>query len=170
MPPLALSRRSAIVAALALPAAAAAPTEVLAQSASDPIEVVHRWIDEVLRPLSVGQLAHPEQLAQPDLVMELHGAGANDDGTPRVLNGLPEVLAWLEQVKARHAAPVSVRIDKTLAQGDTVALLAENVWTLRGEGDLQQKRVQTIVALYTLKDGKIAHILRFTDRVGRIQT
>jgi ketosteroid isomerase-like protein len=128
---------------------------------------VHHWIEEVLRPLSIGQLAHPEQLAQPDLVMELHGAGANDDGTPRVLNGLPEVLAWLEQVKARHAAPVSVRIDKTLVQGDTVALLGENVWTLRGEGDSQQKLVQTIAAFYTLKDGKIAHILRFTDRVGR---
>jgi ketosteroid isomerase-like protein len=166
MPSPQLSRRGAIVAALALPAAAATPTEVLAQSGSDAdsLEVVHHWIEEVLRPLSIGQLAHPEQLAQPDLVMELHGAGANDDGTPRVLNGLPEVLAWLEQVKARHAAPVSVRIE---VQGDTVALLGENVWTLRGEGDSQQKQAQTIVAFYTLKDGKIAHILRFTDRVGR---
>jgi ketosteroid isomerase-like protein len=169
MPSPQLSRRGALVAALALPAAAAAPTEVLAQSGSDAdsLEVVHHWIEEVLRPLSIGQLAHPEQLAQPDLVMELHGAGANDDGTPRVLNGLPEVLAWLQQVKARHAAPVSVRIDKTLVQGDTVALLGENVWTLRGEGDSQQKRAQTIAAFYTLKDGKIAHIMRFTDRVGR---
>jgi len=48
--------------------------------------------------------------------------------------------------------------------------MGENVWTLRGEGDSQQKRVQTIVAFYTLKDGKIAHIVRFTDRVGRAQT
>ena len=62
-----------------------------------------------------------------------------------------------------------MRIDKTLVQGDTVALLAENVWTL-GEGDSQQKRVQTIAAFYTLKDGKIAPIVRFTDRVGRAQT
>jgi hypothetical protein len=74
------------------------------------------------------------------------------------------------EVKAKHAAPVSVRIDKTLVQGDTVALLAENVWTLRGEGDSQQKRVQTIAAFYALKDGKIAHIVRLTDRVGRAQT
>jgi ketosteroid isomerase-like protein len=163
-----LSRRGAIVAVLALPAAAVAPTELLAQlgSGADPVEVVHHWIEEGVRPLRAqfGQLAHP------DLVMELHGAGANDDGTPRVLNGLPEVVAWFEQVKAKHAGPVSVRIDKTLVQGDTVALLAENVWTLRGEGDSQQRRVQTIAAFYTLKDGKIAHIARFTDRVGRVQT
>ena len=74
------------------------------------------------------------------------------------------------EVKAKHAAPVSVRIDKTLVQGDTVALLAESVRPLRGEDDSQQKRVQTIVAFYTVRDGKIAHILRFTDRVGRAQT
>ena len=163
-----MSRRGAIVAVLALPAAAVAPTEVLAQFGcdADPVEVVHHWIKEVVRPLQAqfGQLAHPE------LVMELHGAGANDDGTPRVLNGLPEVVAWFEQVKAKHAGPVSVRIDETLVQGDTVALLGENVWTLRGEGDSQQKRVQTIAAFYTLKDGKIAPIVRFTDRVGRAQT
>ena len=163
-----LSRRDAIVAALSLPATAVAPIAVLAQSGSDadPVEVVHHWIKEVVRPLQAqfGQLAHPE------LVMELHGAGASDDGTPRVLNGLPEVVAWFEQAKAKHAGPVSVRIDKTLVQGDTVALLGESVWTLRGEGDSQQKRVQTIAAFYTLKDGKIAPIVRFTDRVGRAQT
>ena len=164
-----LTRRRAIVAALALPAAAAmAPTEVLAQSGSDvdPVEVVHHWIEEVVRPL------HPQfgQLAQPDLVMEVHGAGANDDGTPRFLNGLPEVAAWFEQMKAKHVAPAAVRIDKTLVQGDTVVLLGESVWTLRGEDNSQQKRARTIVAFYTLKDGKIAHILRFTDRVGRAQT
>jgi ketosteroid isomerase-like protein len=163
-----LSRRDAIVAALALPATAVAPIEVLAQSGSDadPVEVVRGWIEEVVRPLQ----ARFGQLAQPDLVMELHGAGANDDGTPRVLNGLPEVAAWFEQTKAKHVAPVSIRIDKTLAQGDTVALLGENVWTLRGEGDSQQKRAQTIFAFYTVKDGKIAHIMRFTDRIGRAQT
>jgi ketosteroid isomerase-like protein len=102
--------------------------------------------------------------------MELHGAGANDDGTPRVLNGLPEVATWFEQRKAKQSGPMSVRIDKTLVQGDTVALLAESVRPLRGEDDSQQKRVQTIVAFYTVRDGKIAHILRFTDRVGRAQT
>ena len=163
-----LSRRDAIVAALSLPATAVAPIAVLAQSGSDadPVEVVHHWIEEVVRPLQ----AQFGQLAQPDLVMELHGAGANDDGTPRVLNGLPEVVAWFEQVKAKHAGPMSVRIDETLVQGDTVALLGENVWTLRGEGDSQQKRAQSIVAFYTVKDGKIAHIVRFTDRIGRAQT
>jgi len=30
--------------------------------------------------------------------------------------------------------------------------------------------VQTIAAFYRLKDGKIEHIVHFTDRVGRAQT
>ena len=62
-----LSRRGAIVAVLALPAAAVAPTEVLAQFGcdADPVEVVHHWIEEVVRPLQAqfGQLAHPDGAA-----------------------------------------------------------------------------------------------------------
>ena len=168
MSALPLSRRATIAAALVLPAAAAAATEASAQSGSDaaPVDLVRRWADEVVRPLK----AQFSDLAHPDLVMELHGAGGNADGTPRVLNGRPAVVAWFEQVKAQHATPVSVRIDQMVGQGDTVAVRAENNWTLRGEGDSQQRRVQTIAAFYKVQDGKIAHIWRFTDRVPRTQT
>jgi ketosteroid isomerase-like protein len=168
MSALPLSRRAAIAAALVLPAAAAAATKASAQSDSDAAsaDLVHRWAEEVVRPVQAqfGELAHP------DLVMELHGAGANADGTPRVLNGLPAVVAWFEQVKAQHAAPVSVRIDQIVAQGDTVAVRAENKWTRRGAGDSQQPRVQTIAAFYKVQNGRIVHIWRFTDRVPRTQT
>ena len=168
MSALPLSRRAAIAAALVLPAATAALTEASAQSGSDAasVDLVRRWAEEVVRPLQ----AQFSDLAHPDLVMELHGAGANADGAPRVLNGLPAVVAWFEQVKAQHANPVSVRIDQMVGQGDTVAVRAENNWTLRGEGDSQQRRVQTIAAFYKVQDGKIAHIWRFTDRVPRTQT
>jgi len=168
MSALPLSRRATIAAALVLPAAAAAATEASAQSGSDAasVDLVRRWADEVVRPLK----AQFSDLAHPDLVMELHGAGGNADGTPRVLTGLPAVVAWFEQVKAQHAIPVSVRIDQIVGQGDTVAVRAENNWTLRGEGDSQQRRVQTIAAFYKVQDGKIAHIWRFTDRVPRTQT
>jgi predicted SnoaL-like aldol condensation-catalyzing enzyme len=168
MPALPLSRRAAIAAALALPAAAAAVTKASAQSGSDAssVDLVRRWAEEVVRPLQpqFGDLAHP------DLVMELHGAGGNADGTPRVLNGRPAVVAWFEQVKAQHATPVSVRIDQMVAQGDTVAVRSENNWTLRGEGESQQRRVKTIAAFFKVQDGKIAHIWRFSDRVPSTQT
>ena len=168
MSALPLSRRAAIAAALVLPAATAALTEASAQSGSDAasVDLVRRWAEEVVRPLQ----AQFSDLAHPDLVMELHGAGGNFDGTPRVLTGLPAVVAWFEQVKAQHAIPVSVRIDQMVGQGDTVAVRAENNWTLRGEGDSQQRRAQTIAAFYKVQDGKIAHIWRFTDRVPRTQT
>ena len=168
MSALPLSRRATIAAALVLPAAAAAAAKASAQSGSDAasVDLVRRWADEVVRPLK----AQFNDLAHPDLVMELHGAGANADGTPRVLTGLPAVVAWFEQVKAKHATPVSVRIDQIVAEGDTVALRAENIWTLRSEGDPQQPRVQTIAAFYKVQNGKIAHIWRFTDRVPRTQT
>jgi predicted SnoaL-like aldol condensation-catalyzing enzyme len=168
MPALPLSRRAAIAAGLVLPAAAAAATKASAQSGSDAasVDLVRRWAEEVVSPLQpqFGDLAHP------DLVMELHGAGGNADGTPRVLNGRPAVVAWFEQVKAQHATPVSVRIDQIVAQGDTVAVRAENNWTVRGEGDSQQRRVKTIAAFFKVQDGKIAHIWRFSDRVLRAQT
>lgn len=166
MSALPLSRRATIAAALVLPAAAA--TEAFAQSGSDAasVDLVRRWAEEVLRPLK----AQFSDLVHPDLVMELHGAGANADGTARVLDGLPAVVAWFEQVKAQHAAPVSVRIDQMVAEGDTVAVRAENIWTLRGEGDSQHRSVRTIAAFYKVQDGKIAHIWRFTDRVPRTQT
>jgi ketosteroid isomerase-like protein len=167
MPALPLSRRAAIAAALVLPAAAAAATKASAQSGSDgaSVDLVRRWAEEVVRPLK----AQLSDLAHPDLVMELHGAGANADGTPGVLSGLPAVVAWFDQVKAQLATPVSVRIDQIVAEGDTVALRAENNWTLRGEGD-SQRRVKTIAAFFKMQDGKIAHIWRFSDRVPRTQT
>ena len=127
---------------------------------------MRRWAEEVVRPLR----AQFSDLAHLDLVMELHGAGANADGTPRVFNGLPAVVAWFEQVKAQHAAPVAVRIDQMVAPGDPVAVRAENKWTLRGDGDSQQRRVQTIAAFYKVQDGKITYIWRFTDRVPRTET
>ena len=130
------------------------------------VDLVRRWAEEVVTPLQ----PQFSDLAHPDLVMELHGAGGNADGTPRVLNGRPAVVAWFEQAKAQHATPVSVRIDQMVAQGDTVAVRAENNWTLRGEGGSQQRRVKTIAAFYKVQDGKIAHIWRFTDRVPRIET
>jgi predicted SnoaL-like aldol condensation-catalyzing enzyme len=167
MPALPRSRRTAIAAALVLPAAAAA-TKASAQSASDAasVDLVRRWAEEVVRPLQ----PQFSDLAHPDLVMELHGAGGNADGTPRVLNGRPAVVAWFEQVKARHTTPVSVRIDQMVAQGDTVAVRSENNWTLRGEGESQQRRVKTIAAFFKVQDGKIAHIWRFSDRVPLTQT
>jgi len=168
MTALLLSRRATITASLVMPAAAAAATKAFAQSGSEAAsgDLVRRWAEEVVRPLK----AQFSDLAHPDLVMELHGAGGNADGTPRVINGLSAVVAWFEQVKAQHAVPVSVRIDQMVAEGDTVAVRAENKWTLRGEGDSQERRVQTIAAFYKVQDGKIAHIWRFTDRVPRTQT
>ena len=168
MPALPLSRRAAIAAALVLPAAAAAATTTSAQSGSEAasVDLVRRWAEEVVSPLQ----PQFSDLAHPDLMMELHGAGANADGTPRVLNGRPAVVAWFEQVKAQHATPVSVRIDQIVAEGDTVALRAENNWTVRSEGGSQQRRVKTIAAFYKVQDGKIAHIWRFTDRVPRTET
>ena len=168
MTALLLSRRATITASLVMPAAAASATKAFAQSGSDvaSVNLVRRWAEEVVRPVQ----AQFSDLVHHDLVMELHGAGANADGTPRVLNGLAAVVAWFEQVKAQHAVPVSVRIDQMVAEGDTVAVRAENKWTLRGEGDSQERRVQTIAAFYKVQDGKIAHIWRFTDRVPRTQT
>jgi ketosteroid isomerase-like protein len=137
-----------------------------------PADLVRRWVDEVLHP----PLHHPrdEELlgrhAHADLVMELHGAGAHADGRPKVITGLPAVSDWFEQRKTQHHSPVVVRIQHLVSEGDTVAALAENVWTLRGDDGSPQRQLQTFAAFYTVRDGKIARIVRFTDRVGRAQT
>jgi ketosteroid isomerase-like protein len=135
-------------------------------------DLVRRWIEEVLQspldrprdPELLGRLAHD------DLVMEMHGAGANDDGTPHVMEGLDAASAWFEQRKARHHSPVDVRILRLLTDGDTAAALTEQVWTLHGDDGAPRRQVQTFAGFYTVRDGKIARIVRFTDRVGRPQT
>jgi ketosteroid isomerase-like protein len=137
-----------------------------------PVDLVRRWIEDVLHP-PLDEPRDVERLgrhAHTDVVMELHGAGANADGTPQVLTGLPAVSGWFEQRKAQHHSPPEVRILHLLSEGDTVAALSENTWTLRGDDGSPQRQLQTFAAFYTVRDGKIAHIVRFTDRVGRAHT
>lgn len=137
-----------------------------------PADLVRRWIEDVLHP-PLHEPRDEERLgrhAHADLVMELHGAGANTDGTPHIITGLPAVSAWFEQRIAQHHSPVVTQIRHLVSEGDTVAALSENVLTLRGDDGAPRRQLQTFAAFYTVRDGKIAHIVRFTDRVGRAQS
>lgn len=159
-----IPRRSVVAAVLAVPPAFAAPVAARAEAAPGPaILLVRRWAEEVLS-------AHGTALdgiAHTDLVLELHGSGADPDGRPRVISGLPAVQAWVEQVKGRYASPISVRIDRLVAESDTVAAWGENVYTFKESGGTSRRRRHAVAAFHTVQDGKIVRIVRFTDRVGR---
>jgi hypothetical protein len=93
---------------------------------ADPTKVVDRWLNEVVHQ---GVTDRIEEFVSADVVVVLHGLGANEDGTPRRLEGLAAVRDWHAQVTSRHAAPPELRIDNRLVDGNKVAVRGLNVWT-----------------------------------------
>ena len=86
------------------------PQRLMAAGEADPVKVVDRWLDEVVRQ---GVTDHLEEIMQPNVVVVLHGLGANADGTPRRLEGLSAVRDWITQARSRQAAPPEIRIRRS---------------------------------------------------------
>jgi hypothetical protein len=123
--------------------------------------VVDRWLDMVAHNTSPADL---EPFVHPDIVVVLHGVGAQEDGTPRRVEGLPAVRGWLEQLRARQPEPPEVRVDDRLTEGSKVALRGRNVWTIRTDSGTS-KLAQSIAAFYYVEDEKIVLIERYVGGV-----
>jgi ketosteroid isomerase-like protein len=133
----------------------------MAAGEADPVKVVDRWLDEVVRQ---GVTDHLEEIMQPNVVVVLHGLGANADGTPRRLEGLSAVRDWITQARSRQAAPPEIRIDDRLVDGNKVALRARNVWTTQSDAG-PAKMAQSLAVFYYVDAGRISLIERYVDRI-----
>lgn len=139
------------------------PSQPRAAGDADPVRVVDRWLNEVVRQ---GMTDHIEEFVHPDVVVVLHGMGANEDGTPRRIEGLPAVRDWIGQIVARQAAPPELRIDDRLVDGNKVAFRGRNVWTLQSNtGPI--KMAQSLAVFYYVDGGRINLIERYVDGIRR---
>ena len=161
-----LSRRRFAVAggsALLCSAALGQPGQPRAAGDADPTKVVDRWLNEVVRQ---GVTDRMEEFVHPDVVVVLHGMGANEDGTPRRIEGLATVRDWVARIASRRAAPPELRIDDRLVDGNKVAFRGRNVWALQSNAG-PVKMAQSLAVFYYVDGGRINLIERYVDRIRR---
>ena len=139
------------------------PSQPRAAGDADPTTVVDRWLDEVVRQ---GVTDRIEEFVRPDAVLVLHGFGANEDGTPRRIEGLAAVRDWIAQIRSRQASPPELRIDDRLVDGDKVALRGRNVWNRHSDAG-PVKTAQSLAVFYYVDAGRIYLIERYLDQIRR---
>ena len=155
-------RRQLLLWAAAMPVATSLAMPVVqAGAAGDPGAVVDRWFAIITRKSPSSDL---EQVFGPDAVIVLHGLGANEDGTPRRIEGLEAIRAWVEKQQARLAEPPDLRVDDRLVDGNKVAVRGRNVWVLHNSSGTT-KMAQSIAAFYYVEGDKIVLIERYVDRI-----
>ena len=143
-------------AAVALGVMLAGTTRALA-AASDPTAVVDRWLNEIA---GKGAVDRMEEFVRPDVVVIMHGVGANQDGTPRRIEGLPALRDSIMQGRAGWASTPEVRVDDRVVDGGKVAVRGRAVWhrqTTQG----RIKTEQSIAAFYYVESGRLYQIERY---------
>jgi hypothetical protein len=86
---------------------------------------VDRWLNEVVR---TGATDRIEELVRPDAVLVTHGVGANQDGTPRRIEGLATLRDCLAQIRSHWLSTPEIDIDDRLVDGGKVAVRGRVVW------------------------------------------
>jgi SnoaL-like domain len=138
-------------------------SQLRAAGDADPVKVVDRWLNEIVRQ---GVTDHIDDFVRSDVVVVLHGLGANEDGTPRRIEGLAAVRDWIAQVVSLRASQPELRIDDRLVDGNKVAFRGRNVWTLQSAGG-PVKMAQSLAVFYYVEAGSIYLIERYVDRIRR---
>jgi hypothetical protein len=158
-------RRFAVAggAALSCSALLGTASQLRAAGDADPVKVVDRWLNEIVRQ---GMTDHIDDFVRSDVVVVLHGLGANEDGTPRRIEGLAAVRDWIAQVVSLRASPPELRIDDRIVDGNKVAVRGRNVWTLQSAGG-PAKMAQSLAVFYYVEAGSIYLIERYVDRIRR---
>jgi ketosteroid isomerase-like protein len=155
-------RRKLLLWAAATPVATSLASPVVqARAAGDPGAVVDRWFAAITDKSPLSDL---EQVFSPDAVVVLHGLGENQDGTPRRIEGLSAIRAWVEKLQARQAEPPDLRVDDRLVDGNRVAFRGRNVWTLR-DGSGTKQVAQSLAAFYHVEGDRIVLIERYVGGV-----
>lgn len=154
-----LSRRQFALtggASIASAAVFAGVTGALAAGSSQTI-AVDRWLNEVVR---TGATDRIEEFVRPDVVLVLHGVGANLDGTPRRIEGVAAVRDWITQIRSRWASTPEVLVDDRVVDGGKVAVRGRAVWhrqTIQG----RIKTDQSIAGFYYVESGRLYQIERY---------
>jgi len=124
---------------------------------SDPTAVVDRWLNEVVR---TGATDRIEEFVRPDVVLVMHGVGANPDGTPRRIEGLAALRDWVVQARSRWISIPEVRVDDSIVDGGKVAVRGRVVWH-RQTTEGRVKTAQSIAAFYYVEAGRLYQIERY---------
>jgi ketosteroid isomerase-like protein len=155
-------RRRLCLWAAAMPVATSLASPVVqARAAGDPGAVVDRWFAAITGKSPSADLG---QVFSPDAVVVLHGLGENEDGTPRRIEGLGAIRAWVEKLQARQAEPPNLRVDDRLVDGNKVAFRGRNVWVLR-DGSGAKKVAQSLAAFYYVESDRIVLIERYVGGI-----
>lgn len=155
-------RRQLLVWAAAAPVVAGLGAVTKTASASgDPSATVDRWLATITRKAPMSDL---EQFMASDAVVVLHGIGANEDGTPRRIEGREAIRGWVEKLQARQAEPPDIRVDDRLVDGNKMALRGRNVWVLRNGSEIT-KVAQSVAGFYYVENDKIVLIERYVGGI-----
>src|SRR5215472_11912819 len=102
-------------------------TQALA-AGSHPTAVVDRWLNEVVR---TGATDRIEEFVRPDVVLVMHGVGANQDGTPCRIEGLAALRGWIMQIRLRWVSTLEIRVDDRVVDSGKVLALRARMNSLR---------------------------------------
>jgi hypothetical protein len=122
-----------------------------------PTAVVDRWLNEVVR---TGATERIEEFVRPDVVLVMHGVGANPDGTPRRIEGLAALRDWVTQIRSRWVSTPEVRIDDRVVDGGKIAVRGRVVWH-RQTPEGRVKTDQSSAAFYYVEAGRLYQIERY---------
>ena len=143
-------------AALACSAMLTGATHPLAAE-GDPTGVVDRWLNEIVR---TGATDRIEEFVRPDVVLVMHGVGANQDGTPRRIEGLAALRDLVAQVRSTWVTSPEVSVDDRVVDGGKVAVRGRVVWH-RHTTEGRMKTAQSIAAFYYVEGGRLYQIERY---------
>ena len=147
-------------AAIASGAIIGVSTRALA-AGSDPTAVVDRWLNEVVR---TGATDRIEEFVRPDVTMVMHGVGANQDGTPRRIEGLAALRDWATQIRAHWVSTPEAVEDDRVVNGGKVAVRGRVIWHRQTpEGHI--KTAQSIAAFYYVDAGRLYSIERYAAQI-----
>src|SRR5215472_6796597 len=131
---------------------------------SDPTAVVDRWLNEVVR---TGATDRIEEFVRPDVVLVMHGVGANPDGTPRRIEGLAALRDWVVQVRSHWLSTPEVRVDDRIVDDGKVAVRGRVVWH-RQTAEGRAKTAQSIAAFYYVEAGRLYQIERYNALIRAV--
>ena len=154
-----LSRRQFALkggAAIASAAVFAGATAALAAGSSQTV-AVDRWLNEVVR---MGATDRIEEFVRPDVVLVLHGVGANQDGTPRRIEGIAAVRDWITQIRSRWVSTPEILVDDRVVDGGKVAARGRVVWH-RQTAEGRIKTAQSIAAFFYVEGDRLYQIERY---------
>jgi len=138
-------------------------TQALA-AGSHPTAVVDRWLNEVVR---TGATDRIEEFVRPDVVLVMHGVGANPDGTPRRIEGLAALRDWVVQVRSHWLSTPEVRVDDRIVDDGKVAVRGRVVWH-RQTAEGRAKTAQSIAAFYYVEAGRLYQIERYNALIRAV--